>query len=172
MIIWLIGMSGAGKTTLAEQLYSELKTSSPALVLLDGDVMRQIFGNDADHTIEGRYKNASRVSQICKMLDAQRIHVIAAVLSIFPEWQLWNRKNFSQYFEVYLDIPLGVLRTRDTKGLYALADLGELENMVGYDIPFTQPTYPDLIIDETIQNKGIAASAAHILTHLPNVDRW
>jgi adenylylsulfate kinase-like enzyme len=166
MIIWLIGMSGSGKTTLATRLYEQLKPTTPALVRLDGDVVRDVFGNDVEHSIEGRYRNAERISQMCKMLDAQGIHVIAAVLSIFPEWQSWNREHFSRYFEVYLDIPLDVLRSRDTKGLYAAADLGELKNMVGYDIPFPPPASPDMVIGHEDQARGIDVCADTILTHL------
>lgn len=166
MIIWLIGMSGAGKTTLAEHLYAELKPTASSLVLLDGDVMREIFGNDADHTVEGRYKNASRISKLCNVLDSHGIHVVAAVLSIFPEWQAWNRENFSRYFEIFLDIPLASLRARDTKGLYAAADRGELKNMVGYDIPFPTPPLPDLVIDESDQDRGVDTCVQSILKQL------
>ena len=100
MVIWLIGMSGSGKTTIARELYAALKPQSSNLVYLDGDDFREMFRNDVDHTIDGRRKNAERISHTCQLLDQQGIHVIASVLSIFPEWQAWNREQFKDYFEV------------------------------------------------------------------------
>lgn len=170
MIIWLIGMSGAGKSTLAQSLYTSLKPEHSNLVLIDGDTFRKVFNNDADHSVEGRAVNAARISHLCRALDRQAIHVIAAVLSIFPEWQTWNRKEFSKYFEIFLDIPLSTLRSRDPKGLYEAADNGSLDNMVGYDIPFPRPAKPDLIIDEPQQHSGVDACTSHILSSLPRLN--
>lgn len=169
MIIWLIGMSGSGKTTIARGLYATLKPATPNLVYLDGDEFREMFRNDVDHTIEGRRKNAERISHTCRMLDTQGIHVIATVLSIFPEWQAWNRKNFSTYFEVFLDIPLQTLKRRDVKGLYESAHAGRNDNMVGIDIPFPTPPNPDLIIDELMQENGVDACVKRILDELPEL---
>lgn len=167
MIIWLIGMSGAGKSTLAQSLYTSLKPEHSNLVLIDGDAFREVFANDADHSVEGRAVNAARISHLCHALDQQDIHVIAAVLSIFPKWQSWNRKEFSEYFEIFLDIPLATLRSRDPKGLHEAAANGALDNMVGYDIPFPRPAQPDLIIDEIQQRTGVGACTSHILSFLP-----
>ena len=170
MIIWLIGMSGAGKSTLAQSLYASLKPTHSNLVLIDGDAFREVFANDTDHSIEGRAVNAARVSHLCRTLDQQDIHVIAAVLSIFPEWQSWNRKEFCRYFEIFLDIPLKTLRSRDPKGLYEAADNGGLDNMVGYDIPFPRPAQPDLIIDENQQRAGVDNCTSYILSKLPTLN--
>ncbi len=164
MIIWLIGLSGAGKTTIGQCLYDKLKPGNADLVFLDGDNLRDVWGDSLGHTVEARNVNAHRISHLCHMLDKQGIHVIAAVLSMFPEWQDWNRRNFTKYFEVYLDAPLDLLRERDTKGLYAGAEAGTIENVVGIDLPFPPPVAPDLILDgeelrqlpETISNKILA----------------
>jgi len=159
-------MSGAGKTTLAKELYARLRPDHSNLVLLDGDAFREVF-RDVDHTIEGRRRNAERISHLCHVLDSQGIHVIAAVLSIFPEWQAWNREHFADYYEVFLDVPLDVLEKRDTKGLYADARAGRMTNVVGVDIPFPRPQFPDLIIDDRIQATGIDASVNHVLQEMP-----
>ena len=169
MVIWFIGMSGVGKTTLASALYEELKKDTRHLVYLDGDEFRAVFRNDADHTIAGRRKNAERISYMCRMLDSQNIHVIASVLSIFPEWQAWNRDIFNNYYEIFLDVPLETLKRRDVKGLYAGAESGDIKNVVGIDIPFPKPKAADLVIDEQQQEAGVEACLAHIMNQLPKL---
>ncbi len=170
MITWFIGLSGAGKTTLAKALYERLKPTTRHLVYLDGDEFREMFRNDVDHTVAGRRKNAERISHTCRMLDRQGIHVVASVLSIFPEWQAWNRENFSTYFEVFLDIPLETLKQRDVKGLYAGAEAGRIPNVVGIDIPFPKPASPDLEIDLSLQQTGHEACVDYILERMPKLD--
>lgn len=152
MVIWMIGLSGAGKTALSQVLYGKLKPQIPNLVRLDGDVIRAVFGNDVDHTLEGRRRNAERLSGLSKFLADQDIHVIAAVLSIFPEWRAWNRANMPDYAEVYVKASMDTLRRRDTKGLYAKAIRGEIPNVVGIDIPFPEPESPELVIENDTES--------------------
>ncbi|WP_301102032.1 adenylyl-sulfate kinase [Propionivibrio sp.] len=147
MVIWIIGLSGTGKTTLATQVTERIRNLDGKVVLLDGDLIRTLFGNDVDHTIEGRRRNAERLSVLSKFLADQGIHVVAAVLSIFPEWRLWNRKNIRDYSEVYIKASMQTLLRRDIKNLYARAARGEIQNVVGVDIPFPEPENPDLIIE-------------------------
>jgi len=170
MVVWFIGMSGAGKSTLAYALYERLKLETRHLVYLDGDDFREMFRNDVDHTIEGRRKNAERVSHTCLMLDKQDIHVIASVLSIFPEWQSWNREQFSNYYEIFLDISLKTLIRRDVKGLYEGARKREIPNVVGIDIPFPKPSSSDLCIDESMQTLGVDTCVQQILTQMPTLE--
>ena len=147
MVIWIIGLSGAGKTTLAGQVVERIRQLNGKVVLLDGDLVRTLFGNDVDHTIEGRRRNAERLSALSKFLAGQGIHVVAAVLSIFPEWQRWNRENIPGYSEVYIKASIQTLLKRDIKNLYARAMRGEIADVVGVDIPFPEPKCPDLVID-------------------------
>ncbi|HUS95635.1 MAG TPA: adenylyl-sulfate kinase [Hyphomicrobiaceae bacterium] len=146
MVIWLIGLSGAGKTTVGQLLYRRLKPRHANLVFFDGDLLREVWGDNLGHTIEARRVNAHRISHMCRLLDRQDIHVVAAVLSGFSEWQTWNRANFTKYFEVFLDVPMDVLRERDTKSLYARAESGEIANVIGVDLPFPRPAGADLVI--------------------------
>lgn len=150
MVIWFIGLSGSGKTLFSKKLYNILKPNLPNLVRIDGDLVREMFNNDVDHTINGRLKNAHRISHLTKYLSDQNIHVIAAVLSNFPEWQSWNRSNIKDYYEIYLKSNIDTLYTRDNKNLYGPALEGKLKDVVGVDIAFKEPKQSDLIIDNSI----------------------
>ena len=101
MVIWLIGLSGSGKTTIANLLFKKLKKKYINIVHLDGDRVRKIYGEKIGHTTKDRYKNAERLSRLSKFLSDQKIHVIASVLSNFPEWQKWNKKNIGKYTPPY-----------------------------------------------------------------------
>lgn len=147
MVVWIMGLSGTGKSTLAGHLVKQLRDAGKTVVLLDGDVIRAVFGNDVDHSIEGRRKNAERLSHLTKLLSDQGVHVIAAVLSIFPEWRQWNRENIAEYAEIYMQASIETLLKRDIKNLYARALKGEITNVVGVDLPFPEPQNPELVID-------------------------
>jgi cytidine diphosphoramidate kinase len=147
MVIWLIGLSGVGKTTISKLVYEKLKPKVPNLVRLDGDVLRGVFGNDVDHSVQGRLKNAERLAHLSKLLSDQEINVVAAVLSIFPDWRKWNRENIHDYAEVYLKASVDSLINRGREHLYIPAREGKMKNVVGVDIEFPEPKSPDLIIE-------------------------
>ena len=147
MVVWIIGLSGTGKSTLASHVVNRIRLSGKSVVLLDGDVIRSLFGNDVDHTMDGRRRNAERLSRLSKFLSDQGVYVVAAVLSIFPEWRQWNRENIENYSEVYMRATMQTLLKRDIKNLYARALKGEISNVVGVDLPFPEPENPELIID-------------------------
>lgn len=150
MVVWIIGLSGTGKSTLANHVVNRLRESGKSVVLLDGDVIRSLFGNDVDHTMDGRRRNAERLSRLSKFLSNQGVIVIAAVLSIFPEWRQWNRENIDSYSEVYMRATMQTLLKRDIKNLYARAIKGEISNVVGVDLPFPEPINPELVIDNDL----------------------
>ena len=144
MIVWLTGLSGAGKTTVGELLYRKIKARFSATVLLDGDVLREVWADDLGHDIESRLLNAKRLSMLSRMLDLQGINVVACVLSISPLWRRWNRENLSDYYEIKLEPGMDILLERDSKGLYAAAIRGEIDNVVGVDIPYPNDVTHDL----------------------------
>lgn len=146
MVFWIIGLAGAGKTTIAKALYAHLRQTQPSTVLLDGDAIREIMGGDLGFTLEDRRRNGWRICRLCKYLDDQGINVVCATLSQFHEQQDWNREYLSRYFEVYLDVDMDVLVQRDQKGLYSGALAGKIENVVGVNMPFPAPISPDLIL--------------------------
>jgi adenylyl-sulfate kinase len=146
MVVWLIGLSGAGKTTLATEIVARVNSKSVNTVLLDGDVIREVFGNDLGYSIEDRLLNARRICQLGKLLDDQGINVVCAILSIFAESREWNRKNLKNYYEVYIDTPIDILEKRDSKGIYMRYKSEELSEVAGKDLDFPVPENPDLVI--------------------------
>jgi len=146
MIIWLVGKSASGKSTIGEVLYKQLKEKNPSTVYLDGDEMRQAIGEDLKFTIEDRYISEKRTSNLCKLLDNQNIDVVCPKLSNSPELRDWNRKNFRNYFEIYVKVDQHILEERDPKSIYQKYRKGTMNNVVGLDIPFIEPKNPDLII--------------------------
>jgi len=147
MIVWVIGLSGAGKSSVSNALYKKWKTISPCTIVVDGDDIRDIFLSNnpsKDYNIEARKKNAHRIVSICKWLDNQGFNVICPILCIFPDILEKNRKIFSNYLEIYLKAPKKTLYERDSKGIYQQYKQGKIENVVGEDIPFPSPQEPDL----------------------------
>ena len=170
MVIWIIGLSGAGKTTLANLVVNKLRKKNNNIVQLDGDILREVFDKDTEHTIKGRAKNARRLSHLSKLLADQEIHVVASVLSIFPDWQNWNRANIKNYCQVYIDVPMDILIQREIKGLYAGARDGSIKNVVGVDIEFPEPVDNDLILDNRKERKNLDGLVEKIM-QIPQIKK-
>lgn len=152
MVVWLIGLAGAGKTTIGKSLYKKMKECSPETVFLDGDSFRDVMGDDLGHSIKDREKNGWRICKMCRLLDSQGINVVVCILSNYPEHREWNRRVFSRYVEVFIDTPMALLIERDQKGLYSGLRNGKTKGVVGLDIPFMKPENPDLTITSTCQS--------------------
>ena len=166
MVVWLIGLSGAGKTTIGEQVYRRLKDMQDNVVFLDGDQVRAIMGNDLGYTAEARLANATRISNLCKVLNDQGIDVVCCILSFREETRRWNRAHIDDYYEVYVRVPMELLVERDSKGLYRGAASGEIDNVVGVDIRFEEPQVPDLVIDNDQQVENLTTLVESILAGL------
>ena len=167
MIIWLIGLSGSGKTTIGRALHQRLEPRHPNLVFLDGEEFRHIMDDDLGFSYEDRLKNARRLSRLCAFLDTQHVHMICAILSNYPEWQKWNRDNFRQYFEVFVDTSLETLVARDIKNLYGPALAEEKKDVVGVDIPFIPPSNADLVVDNNQPLDDVTHMVDRIAAALP-----
>lgn len=164
MVIWLIGLAGSGKTTVGREIYANWKARDRATVFVDGDEVRDIFRHnrgDEPYSVEGRRQNAERIASLCAWLDRQDINVVCCILSIFEETREWNRANYREYFEVYLEAPLSALTSR--RHLYEEAEAGRMRNVVGVDIPFTPPASPDLVIDSGPDGESPEVAAKRIL---------
>lgn len=146
-LYWFTGLSGAGKTTIAKLFYDRLRNKKPNVVFLDGDVLREVFGNVAGHTAEERKKIAKCYSRLCNILAEQGIDVVCATISMFHDCRRWNRDNILNYKEIYLKVPMEVLIERDSKSLYKRALKGEIQNVMGINIPVEEPEEPDVILE-------------------------
>ena len=144
-VIWITGLSGAGKTTLARALLKRM----PEAILLDGDELREALGTpNSGFDVESRKKLALTYARLAGLLASQGKTVIVATISLFHEVHAWNRAHLSGYFEVFLDIPQEVCRRRDPKGLYAAERTGKAGKMIGSAMDAEFPKQPHLIIRE------------------------
>jgi len=146
MVISFIGKSGSGKSTIANSLANILKETHSNVLVIDGDELRNAIAPDLGFTYEDREKSEERRSKLVKVISDQGIHVICAGLSNYPQWRKWCRDNVRDYFEVYLKVPQSILEDRDAKGIYERFRNGEINNVVGMDIAFVEPSNPDIII--------------------------
>lgn len=150
-MIWITGLSGAGKTTLASAVVSRLRADGRPVVQLDGDELRDVLGavasNVQNHGREARLALAMKYSHLCRLIASQGITVVIATISLFRETHQWNRQNLPGYFEVYLRVPIDELRRRDPKGIYRRFDTGEQSNVAGLDIAFDEPLGAHLVFD-------------------------
>ena len=147
MVIWVTGLSGAGKTTLCQALFQELKPRMPQLLALDGDIIRTVLGGGLGYREEDRVVQITRLQNLAKMLSDQGLVVLVAALYASPQLLSWNRQNIDGYYEVYLEASTESLTERDTKGLYPTPDKPGIPNVVGVDIKWHPPEAPDLKIN-------------------------
>ncbi|HBB25804.1 MAG TPA: adenylyl-sulfate kinase [Bacteroidetes bacterium] len=150
-VVWITGLSGAGKSTVAKALVGRLQQAGRPVVFLDGDELRAVFSHavpSADgHSREQRLELALMYARLCKLLAQQGLCVVIATISMFREVHSWNRENIPGYFEVYLKVPIDELRRRDPKGIYRRFADGDVKNVAGLDLKVDEPARPDVIVD-------------------------
>lgn len=140
-LYWVTGLSGAGKTTIGNRLYYQMRQKEDNIVLLDGDILKQIAGKDLGYDREARIERGYRYSSLCKVLTDQGIHVIICTIAMYDEIRDWNRRNIENYVEVFLDVDLETLRKRNRKGLYSANT-----NVAGINVEVEFPKAPDIVI--------------------------
>lgn len=151
-LIWITGLSGSGKTTIGKEVYALLKKKYANTVFLDGDLFREILGNDLGHNPTDRFENAKRIHRMCRFLITQDIHVVCATMSLYKEIHDLNRKEIPSYYEIFIECTLDELIARDQKGLYSAALSGARDDVVGVNMAYDRPLDCDLVIDNTLKN--------------------
>jgi len=148
-VYWITGLSGAGKTTIGRSLYHKLKRSKPDLVFLDGDMLREVFGNTAGYSLAERKQLAMKYSRLCGILSEQGIDVVCATISLFKEVHAYNRAHLKKYYEIFVDCHLDELIKRDQKGIYSKTLTDKAGDVIGIDLSYDRPEKCDLVIDNT-----------------------
>jgi len=152
-ILWLTGLSGAGKTTIAQALVKELQMQARAVELLDGDVIRTNLSKGLGFSKEDRDTNVRRVGFVANLLAGHGVIAVSAVISPYQQIRDQIRQSSVDFIEVYVNAPLEVCESRDVKGLYAKARAGEIRGFTGIDDPYEPPLKPEVTCytaDETI----------------------
>lgn len=150
-VIWLTGLAGAGKSTFANNLYIHLKTEYSNVILLDGDVFRNIF-NESGFSRNERIKIAHKYHAFAHFLEQNNILVIVAAMAMFDEIYKLNIANFENYLQVYIKCNFDEILKRDKKGLYSGALKGDIKNVVGVDIPYDEPKAHLVIENSAMDN--------------------
>lgn len=144
-VYWITGLAGAGKTTIGRLLYDRLKQEKDNVIFFDGDLLRDIFPCGG-YSYQARLDSCWPCNKMACMLAKQGMDIVFCTISMFHEVQSWNKENFPGYKEIYLNVPMQVLRERDQKGLYSGAEQGLIKEVVGIDIPMEAPKNPDIEI--------------------------
>lgn len=148
-IFWITGLSGAGKTTVAQATVIELNQTESEFILLDGDMLRNGLCKDLGFSMKDRQENIRRVAEVSKLLLKNRKSVLCTFISPTHEIRKMAKAIIgTDYFkEIYINTPLEICENRDPKGLYKKVRNGEISNFTGISSAYEKPTNPDLILD-------------------------
>jgi bifunctional enzyme CysN/CysC len=165
-VLWMTGLSGSGKSTIANIVERELHALGARTYLLDGDNVRHGLNKDLGFTAADRVENIRRVGEVAKLMVDAGLIVITAFISPFRSERRLARSMVEdrEFVEIFVDTPLSVVEQRDPKGLYRKARRGELKNFTGIDSPYEVPETPELHI--RTDGTTAEAAAAHIIDYL------
>jgi bifunctional enzyme CysN/CysC len=158
-VVWLTGLSGSGKSTIANLVEKKLHANGRHTYLLDGDNVRHGLNKDLGFTDEDRVENIRRVAEVAKLMVDAGLIVLVSFISPFRAERRMARDLQAEgdFVEVFVDTPLAVAEQRDVKGLYKKARAGELKNFTGIDSPYEAPEAPEIRIDTTTVTPAEAA---------------
>ena len=166
--LWFTGLSGAGKTTLARLVESELRSRGRKVEILDGDIIRMNLSKGLGFSKEDRDTNIRRIGFVCELLTRNDVVAIAAAISPYREARDEVRNRIGSFIEIYVKCPLEVLSERDVKGLYRKALAGEIKNFTGVDDPYEEPLSPEIVIHTNMEKPE--DSARRIIARLESLN--
>ncbi|WEK05694.1 MAG: sulfate adenylyltransferase subunit CysN [Candidatus Devosia phytovorans] len=162
-IVWFTGLSGSGKSSIANLLEKRLTAEGKHAYILDGDNVRHGLNRDLGFTEAARVENIRRVAEVAKLMADAGLIVLVSFISPFEKERRLAREIAGDisFVEVYVDTPLEVCEARDPKGLYRKARAGEIKNFTGIDSPFEPPTTPELVLHGAEQETLVLANQLH-----------
>ena len=165
-ILWFTGLSGAGKSTIANLVEKQLHADGRQTYLLDGDNVRHGLNKDLGFTDQDRVENIRRVAEVARLMVDAGLIVMVSFISPFRSERRMARAlvEAGEFIEVFVDTPLTLAEARDAKGLYKKARRGELKNFTGVDSPYEAPEDPEIRLDTTLLTPEAAAS--RVIAHL------
>ncbi|MEJ6789951.1 adenylyl-sulfate kinase [Brevundimonas sp. BR2-1] len=167
LVLWFTGLSGAGKSTIANRVEQRLNAEGLHTVLLDGDNVRHGLNRDLGFTDADRVENIRRVAEVARLMTDAGLIVLVSFISPFRDERRMARERMEpgEFVEIFVDAPLEVAEARDVKGLYAKARAGQLENFTGIDSAYESPEAPELRIDAAACSPDEAAEQVMALIH-------
>ena len=173
LVLWFTGLSGAGKSTIANLVEQRLLDEGLHSVLLDGDNVRHGLNRDLGFTDADRVENIRRITEVARLMTDAGLIVLVSFISPFREERRMARERMEpgEFVEIFVDVPLAVAEARDVKGLYAKARAGQLSHFTGIDSPYEAPDAPDLRIDASASSPEEAAERIMALVHAAQARR-
>lgn len=154
-VLWFTGLSGSGKSTVADRVAKELARKGVEVERLDGDQVRHLFPGTG-FSREARNEHIRRIGYLAALLEKHGVTVIASFVSPYRESREWVRKNCRRFIEVHVSTPLEECERRDVKGLYKKARAGQLELFTGISDPYEAPARPEI----RLNTKGMTVAEA------------
>jgi len=167
-VVWLTGLPGSGKTTIAKTLEPKLREKEWPVEIIDGDEIRQNLSKGLGFSREDRETHLRRCAYVAKLLSRNGVAVIAALISPYRNVRDYARKETTNFLEVYVKCSIETCAKRDPKGLYKKASAGQIKDLTGPQDLYEEPLNPDLTVDTEKQN--LQQCVDSILTKLQQRD--
>lgn len=165
LVVWLIGLSGSGKSTIAMALEKLLFSRGYFAQMLDGDNIRSGINSDLGFSDEERKENIRRIAEIARLYAQSGVITINSFISPTHDIRRMTKNIVgTDYFEVFVDTPIEICEQRDVKGLYAKARKGEITGFTGIDAPFDRPENPALVL--RTENKSVQECTEELFDHI------
>ncbi len=167
--LWFTGLSGAGKSTVANVVIQELRARGMKVESLDGDVVRTHLSKGLGFSKEDRDTNIRRIGFVAQLLSRNGVVAVVSAISPYRAVRDEVREMVTDFVEVYVKAPLETVMARDVKGLYRKAIAGEIKEFTGISDPYEEPLNPELVLET--DKETVEESARKVLTYLEQTER-